>query len=257
MKLTTLALAPALLAALALATGAQNISGEFSPNPVAPGVPVTLTITDATGAGLNLSSSCTWFTIHQGTQAGPVVPLGIFCPAVIVPVPPNGSFSFTWDQTDDTGSLVAPGLYWFEARAFDAGFGTVFVDWFCISIQPATDPALTVVTPPQVGMSMTVDLDAPLAPNAPFLIAASRTSNTPFSFLGLQFCLSPDALFLSSLAGGFGGAIGALDGSGHASVSFLLPANPAIAFQGFHLQALLASGGVFQNTNDLSLVVAP
>src|SRR5436190_4545349 len=133
MRLSTL---PSILL-FATAIPAQGVAGSFSPNPVAPGALVTLTCTDATGGGLQLSSPCTWFDIHQGSQAGPVVQLGLACPTVIVPIAPNGTFQFTWNQMDQNGRTVAPGSYWFETRAWDATFSVQHVNWFCISIQPA------------------------------------------------------------------------------------------------------------------------
>ena len=192
-------LATVLTMCLAASSGAQAVAGSFSPNPVTPGAPVTFTGTDATGLGLNLPSPCTWFTIHQGTPTGPVVQLGIGCPAVIVPVAPNGTFFFTWDQLDASGALVAPGLYWFETFVFDPSFGATFTDFFCISIQPAGDPSLVMNGVVKVGQSTGLTVNSPADPNRPYLTALSLTSNTPFALSGLQFCLSIDPLFNLSL----------------------------------------------------------
>ena len=87
MRTLVICLFPMLLTA---GLSAQTVAGSFSPNPVAPGVPVTFTGTDASGHGVNLPSPCGWYRIHQGSQTGPIVNLGIFCIQVIVPIAANG-----------------------------------------------------------------------------------------------------------------------------------------------------------------------
>ena len=267
--MTTVLRATAIVAALSLGFGtavsAQAVAGSFSPNPVAPGTPVTFTGTDATGLGLNLPSSCTWFTIHQGTPAGPVVPLGIGCPAVIVPIAPNGSFSFTWDQLDASGALVAPGLYWFETFVFDPGFTTTFTDFFCISIQPATAPSLvqTSLGPfiAKVGQSTGLTISSAGDPGRSYVTALSLTSNNPINLFGLQFCLSPDVLLNISLVNPgsvMTNSIGFLDAAGNSSgLTVNIPNDPSLAFQGFHTQALISGALGFKLTNDLSFTIQP
>lgn len=232
---------------------AQTIAGSFSPNPVPPGVPLTLTCTDAAGAGLQLSSPCTWYSIHQGSQAGPIVDLGIACPAVIVPVPPNGTFSFTWDQRDSTGAFVPPGNYWVETRAWDNGFVVLHTDWFCISIQPAGVPALTAAGPARLGMNTPLAIAAPGMPSAIWVAAASLTSNAPIVVPGLNICLD-----VPYFIGPFTLPVGVLDGAGNSSgLELIVPGVPSALWQGLHVQVLLLGGSGLAMTNDLSFTVQP
>ncbi|HEX5051946.1 MAG TPA: hypothetical protein VFZ65_09255 [Planctomycetota bacterium] len=241
------------LPALAASLAAQTIAGGFSPNPVAPGVPVTLTCTDAAGFGLQLPSPCSWFTIHQGSQTGPAIQLGLACPTVIVPVAPHGTFSFAWDQRDATGAFVPPGTYWFEARAWDNGFFVLHRDWFCISIQPAGAPALTAAGPARIGLQTPLQISAPTEPGAIWVAAASLSSNDPIVAPGLATCLS-EPLFL----GPFTSPIGVLDGGGNSSgLELIVPGAPIVLYQGLHVQALLFGSTGLALTNDVSFTIQP
>ena len=244
----------ALLASLLFSAGAsaQAVAGAFSPNPAPPGVPVTFTGTDALGQGLNLPSPCTWYRIHQGTQSGPVVPLGGGCPAVIVPVAPNGTFSFTWDQRNAAGQFVAPGTYWFETLAWDQGFQTLHTNWFCISIQPAGAPALTAAGPARVGQSTPLQITAPSEAGALWIVACSLDSNAPISVFGVDTCLSLP-LFLEP----FTTPRGVLDATGNSTgLALVLPNVPQFLWQGLHVQSLIL-GAAPVMTNDLSFTIQP
>jgi len=246
MRTSSICLFPLLLIA---GLSAQTVAGSFSPNPVAPGVPVTFTGTDAAGQGVNLPSPCGWYRIHQGSQTGPVVPLGIFCIQVIVPVAPNGTFSFTWNQRDATGQFVPPGTYWFETRVWDAGFQTMSIDWFSISIQPAGVPALTASGPARLGLPTPLTVTAPSEPGALYIVAASLTSNTPIPGTFLS-----DPLFFEP----FTSPIGVLDGSGSSSgLALLVPGSPVALYQGIHVQSLIFGASSWLLTNDVSFTVQP
>lgn len=232
---------------------AQTVAGSFSPNPVAPGVPVTFTGTDAGGQGIHLPSPCSWFRIHAGSQTGPIVNLGLSCPAVLVPVAANGTFSFVWDQRDDMGQLVAPGLYWFEVRAYDNGFTTAYTDWFCISIQPPGAPALFAAGPARLGQNNLLRITAPGQGGAIWVAAASLSSNAPIVVPGLDICLG-DPLFF----GPFTTPVGGLDAGGNSSgLELIVPAAPSVLWQGLHVQALLFGASGLLVTNDLSFTIQP
>jgi len=243
--------------------GAQVISASFSPNPAPPGVPVTVTGTDATGGGLALACPCCWYEIHAGSPTGPVVSLGIFCPSVIVPVGPNGNFAFTWNQKDDTGSFVPPGQYWFVLKAWDPGFTSISQDFFCLSIQGPSEPALRNTSPAQVGMPLGLEIDAPVQTGAFYLTVASFTSNNPLpNPAGGLTCIDFDILFQISLAPGTPGVFdnfkGFLDGSGKSSgMSLNLPSIPSLAHQPLKLQSFLLAGPSIVSTSGLSLTIAP
>ncbi len=241
----------ALIATLGFAVGAtaQEFSAEFSPNPAPPGAQVTFTVTDATGQGLILPSPC-FVTIHRGTQDGPIVGLSVACPQVLVPVPPNGSYSFTWDQRDENGKLVPPGRYWFAAQqAIDFGED----DFFCLSIQGPEEPALTAKVAAEVGRTTALMINSPNDAGALYLAALSMSSNSPLSVFGLDTCLSPP-IFISPLVR----PIGFLGSSGQANLAVRIPKIPGLSFQGFHVQALIIGNGrAWRLTNGLSFSIRP
>lgn len=243
--------------------GAQVISAAFSPNPAPPGVPVTVTGTDAFGNGLALACPCCWYEIHAGSPSGPPISLGIFCPSVIVPVAPGGSFGFTWNQKDDSGAFVPPGQYWFELKAWDPGFTGISHDFFCLSIQGPTEPALRNTTPAQVGMPLGLEIDAPMQPGSFYLTVASFTSNNPLpNPAGGLTCIDFDILFQISLAPGAPGVFnnfkGFLDGSGKSSgMSLAIPSIASLANQPLKFQSFLLAGPSIVSTSGLSLTIAP
>ena len=253
------------MAALALCAGAhaQAISASFNPNPVAPGVPVTVTAVNATGADLELPSPCGWYVIHAFVPGGANVTPSVFCPQVIVPVPSGGSFSYTWDQKDGNGVQVPPGVYWFELKAWDAGFTTLHHDYFCISIQSPPAAALTNQTPAKVGATLAMQIDAPLAPGAFYLTLASFTSNNPLPLpSGGLSCLDFDALLQLTLGAPnplyFPNFRGFLDGSGKSSgLALNIPALPVLANKPLKVQSFMLTGSTITPTNGLSFAIAP
>ncbi|MGE3171730.1 MAG: hypothetical protein AB7O97_03830 [Planctomycetota bacterium] len=247
------ALAAPMLFALCALTPAQVHSASFTPNPVAPGQSVTMTVTDATGFGCNLSSPCGWYRIHQGSQTGPQISLGLFCPQVIVPVPPNGTFSFTWDQRDDTGALVPPGVYWVEVRTLDVPLSAFRSDWFCISIQPATAPALTATGPVRIGQVTPIQVSAPSEPGAIYLTAVGFSANAPIVLPGLDICMAAP-LYLDFVVA----PIGALDLAGQSSgLAIVLPNAPVGIWQALHVQTLLSGPSGLVVTNSLTFTIQP
>lgn len=241
------------------AAGAQRLAGHFSPNPALPGEPVTLTLTDATGGGFHWG--CDLEMIRVGEQDGPVVTVASGCNGALFFTPPDGSRVVGWDQNDVDGNPAAPGRYWFRARSFAPGDFALSVDWFCLSIQDANAPALRLVDDTRVGEATELQLTAPNEPFAPFLVLASITSNHPLSLPGLDLCLTPDLLFAVTLAAAvspvFEPGLGWLDGAGAAVVRAAIPDDPSLSFQGFHVQALLATAAGIVATNDLSLTILP
>ncbi len=235
--------------ALAASGTAQHLSAEFSPNPAAPGAPVTFTITDASRSGLILSSSCGFFTIRHANLDGPPVGPSVACPQVLVPVGANGSFSFTWDQKDANGNPVGPGRYWFEARAFVPRLRRFVTEQFCLSIQGPDEPALIAGGVAQVGKTTGLTINSPKDDGALYLAVVSLSSNRPITVVGLDTCVSPP-LFVTPLVN----ALGILDASGQANLAVRVPNLPELAFHGFHVQALLASRR-FRITNGLSFSI--
>ena len=250
---------------LAPTLAAQAVSGSFSPNPAFPGERITFTGTDATGRGFNISSPCAWYRIHAGTPDGPLVPLGLVCPliTIVVPVPPDGSYSIEWDQTTyepATGRVpVPPGLYWFEIVSHAPVTYAPSTDYFCISIQDPGAPALMQTGPVQLGSPASLEISSPSDPLALYALAASWTSNRPMLSIGV--CLSPDSLLNLSLArpnAVFVNGSGLLDGAGRSQgVAVRIPDLPALAYRGFHVQAVIGTSTGLKITNDLSLTIRP
>lgn len=226
------------LAVLLAPLSAQAVSVEFSPNPPSQGALVTIVGTDQTGRGVTLPSPCTWVRIHQGSQAGPVVGPNGFCPAVLVPIPPNASFRLQWDQLDGNGRPLPAGDYWFETRVWDPSLSNLMVDWFCLRVMPpqSTDPLLRAAGQAQIGQVTQLALASPAHGNGVFFLAASLSSNNPVQAFGLQTCLSQPItadLFLP--------AFGPLDPSGASpSIGMAIPNLPAIRFWGLQVQALVS-----------------
>lgn len=235
---------------LAVPIAAQSLAGEFSPQVAPFGTPVTFTITDSTGQGVNLSSPCGWYAIFQGSQGGPQLQLGQSCLQVIVPVAPGGSATFTWDQRDVNGQVPA-GQYWFRARVWDSGINRQLTDWFCLSIVNPGEPQYTVQAPLQLGQTAQFAIAAPQQPNAIYFTALSFSSNNPVTAAGLATCLSLP--IFTGLQNGFG----ALDAQGNsAGVALPIPNIPALQNTGLHSQAVLfTTAGAVLLTNDISMVL--
>jgi hypothetical protein len=249
MRMPRFVVAPLLFTA---AVQAQVVAGSFSPNPAPIGVPVTFTGTEAAGQGVNLPSPCGWYRIHQGSQTGPIVPLGTFCIQVIVPIAPNGTFSFTWNQQNSSNVQVPPGQYWFEVRTWDNAFTQLHINWFCISIQNPGTPAITAAGPARVGLQTALQINAPSEAGALWIVACSLDSNTPLALPGLEICLSAP-IFLEPFTTPFG----VLDPAGNSSgLQLIVPNAPQVLYQGIHVQSLIL-GTVPVMTNDLSFTIQP
>jgi hypothetical protein len=172
---------------------------------------------------------------------------------VIVPVAPNGTFSFTWDQLDANNQPVPPGTYWFEVRTWDTAFSTLHVNWFSISIQPLGAPAITAAGAAHIGQNTPLQISVPSEPGALWIAACSLDSNTPFTLFGLEFSLSIP-VFLEPFTAPFG----LLDATGNSSgLELVVPGAPHVLWQGLHVQSLIlgAAGPVI--TNDLSFTIQP
>ncbi|UCC28983.1 MAG: FG-GAP repeat protein [Phycisphaerales bacterium] len=93
------------------------------PNPAPSGEPIEFTVTNKGTVTIELPNSV-WVIIKN--SGGDVVFPGLVFP-VVVPVPPGGSETCRWDQTDINGAQVAPGVYTVEVPYF-AG-----ASWYLLS----------------------------------------------------------------------------------------------------------------------------
>jgi hypothetical protein len=238
------------LVLLAAPVRAQVVSLEFTPDPAPPGVPVTITGTNASPASVTLPSPCTWLRIHQGSRAGPVVGPNVGCITLPITVRPGLSFSVPWDQRDPNNALLSPGDYWIETQVFvqPSAFQT---NWFCVTILAPGAPALTAAGPAQRGQSTALQITAPSAAGGFWFCALSLDSNNPVTLFGLPTCLS-----LPVTGDAFTNAFGALDGQGRsAGLALNVPNLAFLQYRGLQVQALLTGPGGLQLTNGLSFTV--
>lgn len=179
---------------LAAALTAQGVSGVVTPNPAPIGQAVSLTITNATGATIQLPSSCAYQTVRAGTPTGPVIDAPI-CLTVLTPIAPCGTRTQGWSPPPN---LLA-GTYWFEVRYWDANFTQLSTEFFCFSYQGSGAPALGALTTARIGQDLVMDITAPGYGGAAYIVAASLTTNTGFTIPNLGFaCLDLDAVFFLS-----------------------------------------------------------
>jgi len=240
---------PALLPAIVLTAGtvaAQGVSAVVTPNPAPVGQPITLTITEAQGTGIQLPSSCVYTSIHSGGPTGPVVAAPL-CLAVITPVPAWGTRSQTWNQQDNSGQQVPSGRYWFEIRYWDNSFTNIDSDFFCVDVAGAPGfQTLVATTGAQTGQPLLMDVQAPAFAGGVYVAAASLTTDTTQTFAPITLCLDDDVLFNLSFPvphpALFANFQGALDVSGNATgLTVLVPNLPQLQCLGLHVAARAAA----------------
>ncbi len=230
---------------------AQTVSLEFSPNPVPPLTPVTITLTDSTGQGVVLPSPCTWVRIHQGSQQGPQVGPNLWCGQFLVNVPPNGTYQLSWDLRDPNGVPVPNGIYWMETRVWDAGINNLRTDWFALSVQGPNDASLTAGGNAAVGAATPLQVTSPRSFGGLYFAALSLDSRNPVTVLGLTTALS-----VPMTGDAFTNAFGVLDTQGRSSgLQLNVPNLPALRYLGLQLQSLVYDVNGFLLTNPLSLTV--
>ncbi len=100
------------------------------------GEEVKVTLTNNSGQLIQLSSSCTYQSVHPFACGGLAV-FSPFCLTVITPIPPGSSHTTSWFQNDDNGNQVPPGQYAFEVRYFDGSFATFNC---CPTVQVCSSP---------------------------------------------------------------------------------------------------------------------
>jgi len=91
----------------------QGVTVTVSPDPAPQGALVEVTIDNQSDQLFVLPSSCLYASVREEDCDGALVQVPL-CLAVLVPIPPGGSHTNVWAQTDTTGNLVAPGVYAFD-----------------------------------------------------------------------------------------------------------------------------------------------
>lgn len=239
----------AVAAALAVPAAAQ-ISIAVSDTALTPGETTTIEMTNAGAASITLPNPCSWFTVYQGTQNGPVVPQGLFCIQVLVTLNQGDSQAITWNQTDgNTGLPVPPGRYWFRAQGTDAN-GRRHESWACAEVQAATDPTLTATGTTQIGTPLNIDVAAPLIGSAAYATFFALSATPPLSVPGIVDLCIANPLAIDN---------NALDPAGNAPTMVLaIPNVPALINLEFHLQTAIIAGPLpLVTTNARAFTIQP
>jgi hypothetical protein len=109
---------------LSLAAHAQTPCGslgvlvDVSPAQPKVGDVITVTLTNLSNVTIQLPDSCVFDSVHNDNACSTTPVFSPFCLQVITPIPPGGSKSTTWDQTDDFGAQVPSGTYSFAIKFF-------------------------------------------------------------------------------------------------------------------------------------------
>lgn len=237
---------------------AQNVAGVISPNPAPIGTSVTLTITNGSGAMINLPSSCAASSVHSGGPNGPIVS-GFFCLTVITPLAPCATRS----QTFTPSPALPAGTYWFRVDYFQPLAPGLSTEWFCFDyVQPPTQ-RLGATTPARIGQSLLMNIGSPNTPSVPYIAAASLTTNVGLPILpGVSLCLDPDFLFNLSFPSPdpilFANFQGTLDASGNAlNLTVNIPNLPVLLCRPLHVQAAILSTSGLRLTNTCNFAIGP
>ena len=237
-----------LLLALSCAVYAQPpVCCTVSPNPLVLGTgsSVTITATDATGAGFEYQSQCLASTVRVGMPNGPFAPIAIsLCGASYVPVAPGGSASKNFGFLGGLGT----GTYYVDVKTRPIGGGTLVTTWVPFHIVNPTDPILSETAPPQVGMPYNMSIAAPNNASNAYFMAGSLSTNTGAMvsslFVSLDFNDPLFALtFPNPLPGVFVNFAGITDPSGNATgIVVNVPNDPGLVGLPVNFQAILLDG---------------
>ncbi len=249
-------------AAICAVAGAQTICSTISPDPVAPGQTVTLTVTDISGAGFQFPSSCLFTTVHSGTPAGPVAPWPLgFCGFNAITVAAGASAT----DTQAVPTNASSGLYYLKVQYKAVGAASYSTSWapFTVRAAASTSPLLTVTAQPHVGQTMTMDVSSAADAYMPYFAAGSITTEVGISFPPVFVALDPDILFTLSFPTPdpflFANFQGNLDVLGVATnLSCFIPNIPQIVGLPLHFQVgIIDALGFPKVTNPISTCILP
>jgi hypothetical protein len=113
-------LAPVMLFALAFPAAPQTpcgppgVTATVTPAVASLGQVIQVTLTNNSSSEITLPSSCVFTGVFPDPACGGTAVALVPCPAVLTPIPPGGSFTQEWNQTDSFGQQVPPGTYSFD-----------------------------------------------------------------------------------------------------------------------------------------------
>lgn len=194
---------------LAHAQGPISVTLQVGPDPSPLGCPVYASVTNDTALIMGIGG-CPWRIVAQNGQE-------VFdadCLIQELLIGPLGTIDYAWDQRDQIGNLVPPGMYFFEVvTPLGLMIEPFQVGGVNANLHVQGTAALGT---DQVGFGgREIALAAPLDPGAPYLVLASATPGAGFPICGATVPLVQDTLFADVLAQGLiPGGFGFLDAQG-------------------------------------------
>ena len=257
MKCVTV-LAPVVFATATLASSvAAQVSVSVGPDPAPLGSPVFASVTNDTGLIMGIGG-CPWRVFDEG---GGLV-FDATCLVQEFLIGPLGTINYRWNQVDQEGNPVPPGLYTMEVLTPGGRFLVPFQ-------VGGTDANLHLKGTPAIGTNVIgfggrqVAVTSPLDPGRPYRVAASFASAPGIPTCGGIVPLADDALFRASLRGSVvANASGTLNGNGYSESALLpVPNEPALVGIDFVLAFVVLDPGapciVRRISEPLPLTIAP
>lgn len=253
--------APSLLAFLCLVVtplSGQGLAAQVDPAPIAPGNPVSLTVTAAAPGGVVFPSSCIYDSIHAGMPNGPFID-GPVCLAVLTSLPYGQSLTQTWVPLPG----LPDGLYYFRISYGDGLLPAPVIQWVPFRVQSGNAPALVPGGTPRVGQPFSFLVNAPADGGQAYAVALSASTNAGFTAAGLFVSLDPDPLFWASFPvatpGLFVNFTGTLDPFGMATgITVNIPNLVGLRYRGVTAQAVIVpTSGPLKLSNPVPLTILP
>ncbi|MGH7150203.1 MAG: hypothetical protein ACREIU_05880 [Planctomycetota bacterium] len=240
-----------------------NILATVSPNPVAYGQPVTVTLANIGTTTEFLPSPCAFESISLVGGTGPVFTPS--CLAVLTPVPPGGQVVQVWDQKGNCDDQVDPGLYEVAAGPLSsgpcllpltispcpAGAISTFGSGCNSGIVCFSPPNLSIEDCPQIGATVTLRLGNG-GVTAPALFAVG-VSNSSWMGIPLPLDLGSGCFLRVSLDAVLPPT--ATNDWGRALLPVQIPADPLLVGQTVYVQAATGTASNLAVTNGLALTI--
>lgn len=237
----------AVLVSLAVRVPGQSLSAEISPNPATPGQQLFVTVRALSPTTLACGGIVNGIRI--GSPTGPYLFPPVRCRVGPV-VGPAQPVSGMW------AGPTNPGTYFAEIPAVNSLARTIP---FTIE-SSTTTPRLDTTSAAQRGTAVGLSINAPLVPQAGYVVAAAGGTGAGFSIgPGQRIFLVQDGLFWLSLTAPntsmFQGFVGVLDQTGSASASFRIPNLNVLLGAQLALQAAVIGPAGPLATNPLTRIV--
>lgn len=230
---------PALiLLALALTLPAQGPTFVVTPDTAAMGTTRNIRVTATNTISVDFPG-CLFSSVHSAGPGGPVL-LGTPCPT---PVPTQVQMCGVIDATWTPPASLGTGTFWLRCDYTDLTTGVLLTRWADFRIEQPQDAVLNQTVQSELGAVWSLDLlAAPLA-GAPYIAAASLTTDVAQGSPAGLVSLDADFLFALSfptpLPSLFTNFQGTLDATGQATLLANIPNLLAYECVGVHVQAII------------------